>query len=594
MSVPSATEGMSVSAPDVDCPPALIIPTTPDSSEGVQKPSDETPLAVTMPLTVTGSCKAGKSVLGAPLSLVNFLASLYKLFRGYVPAAVAQYGVNQGIGMNIFHMARKIYTMNVLKLDGATSARYVAAGHVPWQIKPLFGMLSDVVPFLGLRRTSYFALGGVCGVLAYMMGAMMQLEGPSIVLLLLLFNTSIAMPDVMIDAICAEQCKKSPDHASDLQSLSWGAFSVGGFLGSISSGMIVDAVGPQKAFLIGVVCPLTIVVAGVLRVLPEKRLPSCERHIDLSWLRTHTDLVALAVYMSVVSVILSAMQTFTDDMLARAMATICAGIVLVVGVYLLLRRISLLLAKTAVFIIVRESIQLSTGEAMFQWLTQAEEGPKFSATLLGWIDIFGYVGLFVGVTLYNKYCTRVSYRRIFAVAQIAYAVLSLGDLVLVKRWNLLVGIPDVAFLVGDDAITSCMNRFCVMPMFVLASKVCPDNVEATLFALLMSLNNFGGNVGSLLGVSLLEFLGVVGGNYDNFEEVIVIKAGFRLLPVFIIPFLVPALTPSDPIIAESKVICDEGSEKADVSYDDLHKVGSKSDSKSDPNEIAASKICDDA
>eukprot|EP00929_Paragymnodinium_shiwhaense_P026671 TRINITY_DN15807_c0_g2_i1.p1 TRINITY_DN15807_c0_g2~~TRINITY_DN15807_c0_g2_i1.p1 ORF type:complete len:609 (+),score=89.65 TRINITY_DN15807_c0_g2_i1:225-1829(+) len=532
------------------------------------------------------------SVLRAPLSLMQFLAWLYSYFGGYVPAAVFQYGVNQGLGMGIFHMARKVYMMNVLKLDGATSARYFAAGMVPWQVKPLFGMLSDAVPFLGLRRTSYFILGGLCGVIAYLAAAVMQLEGPSIVLLLLLFNTSIAMPDVMIDACCAEQSKKSPEHASDLQSLSWGAFSLGGLLGAVCSGMLVDALGPKKAFLIGVMCPLSVVVAGLLRWLPEERLPKHERRIDLSWLRANTKLVALAMYMSVVAVVLSGMQTFTDDMMARAIATLASGIVLIVGVYLLLRRISVVLAKTAVFIVLRDVIQPSTGEAMFQWLTTAEEGPKFSPTVLGWLDIFGYVGLFVGIVLYNKFCTNVSYRTIFAVAQIAYALTNLIDLALVKRWNILVGVPDVLMMIGDDAVTSCMNRFYVMPMLVLASKVCPDSVEATLFALLTSLSNFGTSGGSLLGVSLLEFMGVVDGNYDNFANVVFLKSVFRLLPLLIIPILVPNLTPSDPIIATSSKADDEqGSgqswEKDDVGEgDDLHKKGLP------PSDDAAPKICD--
>eukprot|EP00929_Paragymnodinium_shiwhaense_P026668 TRINITY_DN15807_c0_g1_i3.p1 TRINITY_DN15807_c0_g1~~TRINITY_DN15807_c0_g1_i3.p1 ORF type:complete len:444 (+),score=42.89 TRINITY_DN15807_c0_g1_i3:749-2080(+) len=352
----------------------------------------------------------------------------------------------------------------------------------------------------------------------------------------------------------------------DLQSLSWGAFSIGGLLGSVSSGMLVDALGPRRLFLIGVVCPLSLVVAGMMRLMPEERLPPHERRVDLTWLKTHTVLVALAVYMSVISVILSGMQTFMDDKVARAVTTLTSGVVLVFGVYFLLRRISVVLAKTAVFILLRDGIQPNTGEAMFQWLTKADEGPKFSPTVIGWVDIFSYMGLLVGVTLYNTYCTKVSYRKIFAVAQIAHAFTNLFDFALVMRWNLLIGLPDVLMLIGDDAVTNVMSRFCSMPMFVLASKVCPDSVEATLFALLMSLANFGGNVANLFGVSLLEFSGVVDGNYDNFPAVIIMKSVFRLLPLLIIPILVPNLTPNDPIDpieTESDSGSDECSESSD-------------------------------
>jgi len=451
---------------------------------------------------------------------------------------------------------------DVIHIDGATAARYSAAGMLPWNVKPFFGIISDAVPLLGLRRTSYFFLGGVFGVLAYLGNGLLLPTGAGIVLGLIAFNLSIAMPDVMIDAVCAEQSKKKPDHASDLQCLSWGSFAIGGLISSVSSGMLVDWLGPQMLFLIGIVCPAGVVIAGGMRLLPEERIPYAERRVDLSWCVQHRELLLLAVYMCVVSAVLSIMQTLSDDVMTRAITTVAAGVVLIFGVYFILRRIAVVLAKVAVFILLRECLQPSTGEAMFQWLTSYPDGPQFSPTVLGWIDIFGYFGLLAGLTLYNKYASNISYRKIFMLAQVFYAFSNLFDYVLVKRWNIAIGIPDIVMLIGDDAVTSAMSRFCAMPMFVLASKVCPDNVEATLFALLMSLSNFGASVGSLVGVSVLEFAGVVDDNYDNLADVILWKSLSRLLPLLIIPLLVPNLTPSDPIITETQTTtagADEGS-----------------------------------
>eukprot|EP00929_Paragymnodinium_shiwhaense_P033363 TRINITY_DN18328_c0_g2_i1.p1 TRINITY_DN18328_c0_g2~~TRINITY_DN18328_c0_g2_i1.p1 ORF type:complete len:419 (+),score=61.33 TRINITY_DN18328_c0_g2_i1:207-1463(+) len=396
---------------------------------------------------------------------------LYGHFGGYVPAAVLQCGLNQGVGQTVFHMARKVYVSNI-GLDGATSARYVAAGHVPWCVKPLYGMLSDAVPLLGFRRTPYFLLGGISGVLAYLIAAVVQPERSGIVFMLVLFNVSIAMPDVMIDAVCAEQSKKLPAYASDLQSLSWGSFAVGGLVGSAMSGMLVDAVGPSGVFFIGVVCPLGIVFAAARRMLPEERLPGEKRRIDTAWMRAHVDIVLLAIFMSVISVLLSILQAVTDDTKARAVATLVAGGVLITGVYLLLRRTAEVLARTAVFIVLRNCLQPSTGEAMFQWLTKCEDGPQFSPTLMGLVDIFGNVGLFVGITLYNKYCRKVSYRKVFAFAQLGLVFTNLFDYALVRRWNLAVGIPDVVMLIGDESASEAVQRFCFLPMFVLASKAC--------------------------------------------------------------------------------------------------------------------------
>lgn len=46
-----------------------------------------------------------------------------------------------------------------------------------------------------------------------------------------------------------------------------------------------------------------------------------------------------------------------------------------------------------------------------------------------------------------------------------------------------------------QAITPMLRKVAAMPFFVLCSKVCPEKCEATLFALLMALSNFGGDLG---------------------------------------------------------------------------------------------------
>merc|ERR1719217_1198539 len=46
---------------------------------------------------------------------------------------------------------------------------------------------------------------------------------------------------------------------------------------------------------------------------------------------------------------------------------------------------------------------------------------------------------------------------------------------------------------------------------------------------------------------MLEFMGIVDDNYDNFADLIAIKTAARLLPLFIIPILIPDLTPDDPL-----------------------------------------------
>ena len=68
---------------------------------------------------------------------------------------------------------------------------------------------------------------------------------------------------------------------------------------------------------------------------------------------------------------------------------------------------------------------------------------------------------------------------------------NLLDYAWVRRANVSLGIDDRLFLLGVEMIQPVVARIANMPTFVLAAKVCPPDVEATLFALLMGLANFG-------------------------------------------------------------------------------------------------------
>jgi hypothetical protein len=353
----------------------------------------------------------------------------------------------------------------------------------------------------------------------------------------------------MIDAATAELSKDSPENASNLQSLSWGALAVGGIFACSSSGLMVEEFGPKITFVCIAACSLAILIPALLRWLPERQIPKEQSRLDMALLRKHRRVTMLAVSMTLASVSLSVLQVVVEHPHARGVFTVTVAVLIAIGVYVALQNITPLLARTALFIFLQSCLQPGLGEAMFMWLKESPDGPLFSAKVLGWMDCFGNIGLLLGVTLYNKYLTGVSYQRIFLFAQIAMIFSNLLDLILVKRWNLLLGIPDLFFMIGDDTFSAIMGRFFSMPMMVLAAKVCPDNIEATLFALLMALSNLGYAVSSFFGVTLCEVFGVVGDNFDNLPEAVIAKSLFRLLAIPLIFLLVPNLTPLDPIPA---------------------------------------------
>lgn len=99
--------------------------------------------------------------------------------------------------------------------------------------------------------------------------------------------------------------------------------------------------------------------------------------------------------------------------------------------------------------------------------------------------------------------------------------------------------------------------------------MCPEKCEATLFALLMALSNFGGDVGSYIGVGLLRAFDVSRKDWTNLPKVVLIKSLARLIPVLLIPLLIPDASPADEILTEKEKHLDLGGGEGDEDEEEV-------------------------
>lgn len=99
--------------------------------------------------------------------LVNYLSRLSAAFGSkFVAAVIFTYGVNQGMGESFVFGARSFYLLDVVGMSSATYGQLAGASHIPWQLKSLFGLLSDTVPINGRHRSPYMLLAGLLGATA--------------------------------------------------------------------------------------------------------------------------------------------------------------------------------------------------------------------------------------------------------------------------------------------------------------------------------------------------------------------------------------------------------------------------------------------
>jgi hypothetical protein len=132
---------------------------------------------------------------------------------------------------------------------------------------------------------------------------------------------------------------------------------------------------------------------------------------------------------------------------------------------------------------------------------------------------------------------QVAIKDILFWSAIASTPLGLSTLILITHANRALGIPDGAFVFGDDVALAILGQIAFLPTLVLAARLCPPGIEAVLFATLMSIYNGASTVGTEIGAGLTKFLGVTENNFDNLALLTTICSVSSLYPLLFIEWL---------------------------------------------------------
>jgi BT1 family len=140
----------------------------------------------------------------------------------------------------------------------------------------------------------------------------------------------------------------------------------------------------------------------------------------------------------------------------------------------------------------------------------------------------------VGIWIFQRFLKSVPFRVIFGWSTVISAALGMTTLLLVTHTNRTLGIDDHWFSLGDSLILTVMGQIAYMPVLVLAARLCPPGVEATLFALLMSVSNLAGMVSHAFGALIMYWLGITETHFESLWLLVIITNLSTLLPL---PFL---------------------------------------------------------
>jgi folate/biopterin transporter len=395
----------------------------------------------------------------------------------------------QGI-LGLARLAVSFFLKDDLGLSPAQVAALTGISAIPWVIKPVFGFISDGLPVFGYRRRPYLILSGFIGAGAWLALATVVHNAWFATVAILFTSLSVAISDVIADSMVVERARKeSLGQVGSLQSLTWGVSALGGLTTAYLSGLLLQHFSKNTIFAITATFPL--LVTAIAFVITEEKLKGEQLpQSPTASIIKQTKQLWGAIKQK--SIWLPTLFVF----LWQATPT----------------------ADSAFFF-------FSTNELNFQ--------PEF----LGRIRLVTSLAALVGIWVFQRFLKNVPFRVILGWSTVISAILGMSALLLVTHTNRLLGINDQWFSLGDSLVLTVMGQIAFMPVLVLSARLCPPGIEATLFALLMSIFNLSGLISHELGALLTQFLGVTETNFENLWLLVVITNLSTLLPLPLIKWL---------------------------------------------------------
>lgn len=349
---------------------------------------------------------------------------------------------------------------------------------LPWSFKPIYGLLTDFIPFFSYRRRSYLILTSLlCFLsLAYLF-LFPPIEGEYGKLLLLLFvpTMGIAFSDVVIDALMIE--KGQPlNMTGTLQSVQWTSIYAATILVGVIAGYLSGNHLHHFSFLICALFSLLSLMMAVWFVKEDK----CQEKNKFRF------------------------RVACDSLLQTVKSPSFWG----VGSFLFLWNFN----------------PFSTTVLYMHMTGYMGMSEQFYGNTISVLSI----ACILAAVLYGFYCRKIEFEKLIHCSIIS------GIFATVCYWWMsdTVSAMVVTFFVGFTYMTATLIQL------DLAARTCEPRVAGTTFACLMALSNFSVALSTAFGGVLYDNWTSLWGNQIAFDLLIGVGALFTCLSWLVVPFLI--------------------------------------------------------
>ncbi|MBI3001760.1 MAG: MFS transporter [Deltaproteobacteria bacterium] len=469
-----------------------------------------------MPEELTVPTPAHRAIVAAASRLLGG-------FRlAYLPVLVTYfcYGASAITGI-----ALVFFEKDTLRLTPAEVAGIAFWLGLPWSMKMVVGVASDVYPVFGSRRAAYLLLGAFCSSVGYgALATVIDTKG-SFLLAMLLVTVGFMVQDVVADALSVEVAE-SDEEIGQIQALGRMALLVGSISVAYLGGWLAGRIGTRGVFGIATALPVIVAVsAALVRERPRKR----QSPADNGALGGANASLVIGVGLSYALLGIS-LETFQVPF-SQELVLVVSG--LLIGFLLKRVGVSREVIVAALVIFLFRAVP-GVGQGYSYW---AIDRLGFDQEFLGILAQVSSILSLAGLLVFRKAIVSrpVSFTLLWVV--VAGTVLYLPSIGLFYGANEWLGVSARTFAFIDTTISAPLAQLTMVPMLVLIAKAAPPGAEATMFAIMASLMNLALSASELFSRYLNTAFEVTQQNYSNLGLLMITVGMIGLIPLLALPLL---------------------------------------------------------
>jgi BT1 family len=419
------------------------------------------------------------------------------------------------------------FEKNTLALTPAASAEIAFWLGLPWSMKMVVGVASDVAPILGSRRGAYLIVGALCSMAGYAALATVVHTKPTYLAATLLVTIGFMVQDVVADALSVEVARND-EEIGQIQTLGRMAMLVGGIVVGLPSGWLAAWLGPRGVFACAMVLPILVALGALFNPRWRDAPVAAARKAGgvLGGGRARLVLLVGLGY----AAFGAALELLNVPTAQEIVLVVSAGLLSFLLMRMGVTR-AVLVAAIVIFIF---RATPSVGQGYSYW---AIDGLGFDERFLGVLaqvsSVLGLVGLLAFRRTIVKRPVSFTLLWVIVAGTILY-VPNIGLFYGVHEW---LGISARTFALIDTTISAPLAQLAMVPMLVLIAKTAPAGGEATMFAIMASLMNLALSASQLFTRYLNDAFAVTQADYSNLGRLMITVGVIGLVPLLALPLL---------------------------------------------------------